>query len=86
MPPAEELGELRAVSGRSDKLTYKEWFGRVVLDETLNINLAGLLYRYHDMRVGAGSGSGKVFDADNVDVDGHGAESDLTWRPTRRLH
>ena len=54
-----------------------------LLDDTLSVNLAGFLYRYHDMRVGAGSGGGTVFDADNVNVDGHGAELDLTWRPAR---
>ena len=134
VPPAAELGELRALSGRPDKLTYKEWSGRVVLDwvinpdamvyakydrgflpgspgfggapdvdsevmdsfevgaklrlldNSLSVDFAAFLYRYHDMRVGAQGGASGGLDLlrpDNVDVDGHGAELDLTWRPAR---
>jgi outer membrane receptor protein involved in Fe transport len=129
VPPAEELGEVRALSGQPDELTFKEWGGRAVLDwvvnpdtmlyakyvrgflpgsvglqaapdidseridsfevgaklrlleDTLSLNFAAFLYRYHDMRVGPGTGT--QIDALNVDVDGHGAELDITWRPAR---
>jgi iron complex outermembrane receptor protein len=127
VPPAEELGEARALSGRSDKLNFKEWSGRAVvdwvvtpdamiyakydrgflpgsagfaaapdvdsevidsfevgaklrlLDDTLSVDLAAFLYNYHDMRVGPGTGT--QLQGLNVDVDGHGAELDVTWRP-----
>ena len=127
VPPAEELGEVRALSGRPEKLTFKEWGGRAVLDwvinpgamvyakydrgflpgsagftaapdidsevidsfevgaklrlleDTLSLNFAAFLYRYHDMRVGPGTGTQLA--GLNVDVDGHATELDITWRP-----
>jgi outer membrane receptor protein involved in Fe transport len=129
VPPAEELGETRALSGRPDKLSFEEWSGRAVVDwiltpnsmvylkydrgflpgsagfgfapdvdsevidsfevggklrlleNTLSVDFAAFVYKYHDMRVGPGTGT--QLDALNVDVDGHGAELDITWHPAQ---
>jgi outer membrane receptor protein involved in Fe transport len=52
-----------------------------LLNDTLRLDFAAFLYRYHDMRVGPGTGL--QFGAANVDVHGHGAELDIAWRPAR---
>ncbi len=129
VPPAEELGEFRALAGRPESLNFSEWSGRAVIDwilnpdtllyakydrgflpgsqgfstapdiesevvdsfevgaklqllgDTLSVDFAAFLYRYHDMRIGPGTGT--QLDLTNVDVDGRGAEFDVKWRPAR---